>query len=97
MSHSNYSKPFSTTFSDRFSDTRTYSKRSSDSKVQAKKSYNIYNNIYNDYAKAVGVTNITDNFKKLVDEFRELLEIPRGKHPDKQTKASWSDWYNRNK
>ncbi len=85
-------------YSDRFADNRTYSKKSTDVKqAQAKKSYNLYNKIYDSYAKAVNVTIVDDKFKSLVNEFRSILEIPANKSLNKSMKDSWIEWYNRNK
>ena len=83
---------------DRFVDHATYSKRSIDvKKVENKQKYDTYMKIYDQYAKAVNVTTINDNFKDIVNDFRKMLEIPVNKRLNSAMKQSWVEYYNRNK
>lgn len=83
---------------DRFVDHATYSKRSIDmKKVENKQKYDTYMKIYSQYAKAVNIANVNDNFKNIVDDFRKMLEIPANKRLNLAMKQSWIDYYNRNK
>ena len=81
--------------SDRFCDRRTYSKRSTDTvKTQAKQAYNRINGIYTAYANAVKVNNINDNFKRLVDDFRECFALSVSARPTGLVKQQWINYYN---
>lgn len=83
--------------SDRFRDTRTYSKHSTDAtKIESAKAYKRYNGIYESYAKAVNVTKIDDNFKRLVDDFKECFAYPAGTRPTGLVKTQWTDYYRKN-
>ena len=80
--------------SDQFCDRRTYRKHSTDVKrTEAAKAYQHYNNLYDLYAKAVKVTVVNDNFKRLVDEFRSFYEYSAGTRPTGLVKTQWIDWY----
>lgn len=81
--------------SDRFCDTRTYRKRSTDAvKTQAKQAYNRINNAYTAYANAVKVTNITEEFKALVQEFKECFALSASARPTGLVKQQWINYYN---
>ena len=81
--------------SDRFCDRRTYSKRSTDAvKTQAKQAYNRINNIYTAYANVVKINDINDNFKRLVDEFKECFALPVTARPSGLVKQQWISYYN---
>lgn len=84
-----------TIMSDRFCDRRTYSKRSTESaKTEAKKAYTRINNAYTAYANAVKVTNITEEFKALVQEFKEYFALPVTVRPTGLVKQQWVSYYN---
>ena len=81
--------------SDRFCDTRTYSKRSTEpAKTAAKNAYNRINNIYTAYANAVKVTKITEQFKELVQDFKECFALPATARPTGLVKQQWVSYYN---
>jgi hypothetical protein len=81
--------------SDRFCDSRTYSKRSTEqAKTEAKKAYNRINNAYTAYASAVNVTNITEEFKALVQDFKECFALPKTARPTGLVKQQWISYYN---
>ena len=80
--------------SDRFNDTRTYCKRSTDStKIEAAKMFNRINGLYATYAKAVNVTKIDDNFKRIVDEFKAYFAYPSNTRPTGLVKKQWLNYY----
>lgn len=80
--------------SDRFNDTRVYRKRSTDStKIEATKAFNRINGLYANYAKAVNVTKIDDNFKRIVDDFKACFEYPSSARPTGLIKTQWIDYY----
>ena len=80
--------------SDRFCDRRTYSKRSTEpSSTEAKNAYKRINNTYIAYAKAVNVTNITEEFKALVQEFKVCFALPVTARPTGLVKQQWINYY----
>ena len=83
-----------TLMSDRFCDRRTYSKHSTEqAKTEAKKAYIRINNAYTAYANAVNVTNITEEFKELVQEFKECFALPVTARPTGLVKQQWISYY----
>jgi hypothetical protein len=83
-----------TIMSDRFCDTRTYSKRGTTvDKTVAKKTFNRINNGYAAYASAVNVTNITEEFKDLVQDFKECFALPVSARPTGLVKQQWISYY----
>lgn len=81
--------------SDHFCDNRTYRKRSTDAvKTQAKQAYNRINSLYTVYAKVVKVNNINDDFKRLVDDFKECFALSVSTRPAGLIKQQWISYYN---
>jgi hypothetical protein len=81
--------------SDRFVDRATYYKRDNNTNNKAK--YDIYMRVYEQYAKAVNINDINDNFKNIVDEFRNTLEISPKQRLNTQIKQKWINYFNSHK
>ena len=85
----------STIMSDRFCDKRTYSKRSTEpAKTEARKAYTRINNSYLAYATVVKVNDINDDFKRLVDDFKECFALSASARPTGLIKQQWVNYYN---
>ena len=83
--------------SDRFKDSRTYIKLSTDTaKIEAAKAHKRYSDIYYQYAKVVKVNKVDDDFKRIVDDFKECFTYSPGTRPTGLVKKQWIDYYSKN-